>query len=208
MLQTRNLQFSYNNKLEFKFPDINCEENETLLILGNSGSGKTTLLNLIGLLSKPNGGSVVINNIIASELNDKKLLDFRSTYISFIYQKPYFVNSLNVLDNLLLANYLSNKKQNKDKAIEVSKNLGIESILKKQVSELSGGESQRACIARALMNNPKIILADEPTSALDDENCENVMNLLETQAHLYGASLIIVTHDQRLKKRIKSQITL
>jgi putative ABC transport system ATP-binding protein len=125
-----------------------------------------------------------------------------------VFQKPYFVNALNVFENLLLANYLGNNALDKGKAADLAKSLGFEHLLHKKVQELSGGEQQRVCIARALMNNPKVILADEPTSALDDENCEKVADLLEKQSKLIGAALIVVTHDHRLKSRFNNQISL
>ena len=208
MLKTDSLKFSYNNGKTFAFPDISCKAKETLLILGNSGSGKTTLLNLLGLLLQPTSGTLEVNNVITSSLNEKKVTDFRANHIGIVFQKPYFVNALNVSENLVLANYLGNHQLNHTKADDLAKSLGFENLMSKKVQQLSGGEQQRVCIARALMNNPKIILADEPTSALDDENCEKVADLLENQSKLIGAALVIVTHDHRLKSRFPNQITL
>jgi ABC-type lipoprotein export system ATPase subunit len=208
MLQTEALQFSYSKGKTFEFPNVKCQAKESLLILGNSGTGKTTFLNLLGLLLKPSAGILEINEKRISDLNDRDLTIFRAQNVGIVFQKPYFVNALNVRDNLLLANYLSNNSLNRQKAKELAARLGFEEMLDKKVQELSGGEQQRVCIARALMNNPKIILADEPTSALDDENCEKVANLLEKQAEIIGAALIIVTHDHRLKSRFNNQITL
>ena len=208
MLRTHSLEFSYQKNQKFKLPDIECKAKETLLILGNSGSGKTTFLNLIGLLLSPSSGEILVNGINTSNLSLQNLPDFRSKNIGIIFQKPYFVNALNVIDNLLMANYLSNENLDKSKAQSLAKALGFEDLLHKKVQELSGGEQQRVCIARALMNQPKVILADEPTSALDDENCEKVADLLENQAKNINAALIIVTHDHRLKNRFQNQITL
>lgn len=208
MLQTDSLKFSYHKGHTFGFPNISCKAEETLLILGNSGTGKTTFLNLIALLLRPNSGELLINNTETANLSEKQITDFRAQNIGIVFQKPYFVNALNVSENLLLANYLGNKALDKSKAVELAKSLGFEHLLSKKVQELSGGEQQRVCIARALMNTPKVILADEPTSALDDENCEKVADLLEKQSKLIGAALIIVTHDHRLKSRFNNQITL
>ena len=208
MLRTHSLEFSYQKNQKFKFPDIECKAKETLLILGNSGSGKTTFLNLIGLLLSPSSGEILVNGINTSNLALQNLPDFRSKNIGIIFQKPYFVNALNVIDNLLMANYLSNENLDKSKAQTLAKALVFEDLLHKKVQELSGGEQQRVCIARALMNQPKVILADEPTSALDDENCEKVADLLENQAKNINSALIIVTHDHRLKNRFQNQITL
>lgn len=208
MLSTKNLTFSYSLHHKFTFPDLQCDAKQTLLILGNSGSGKTTYLNLLGLLIQPSSGDLTINDKACVSLNSKQIVDFRALNIGLIYQKSYFINSLTVIDNLLLANYLSNKKLNLEKAKSLAKTLGFSEMLSKKVQELSGGEQQRVCIARALMNEPKIILADEPTSALDDTNCENVISLLKNQSEAIGAALVIVTHDQRLKNKFTNQITL
>jgi len=208
MLQTDTLKFSYTNKQVFSFPDIHCKSEETLLILGNSGTGKTTFLNLLALLLNPSEGVLTINNTDTARLNEKSKTDFRAKNVGIVFQKPYFVNALNVSENLVLANYLGNYPMDKLKAEDLAKNLGFDHLMSKKVQELSGGEQQRVCIARALMNNPKVILADEPTSALDDENCQKVADLLEKQSKSIGAALIIVTHDHRLKTRFSNQITL
>jgi ABC-type lipoprotein export system ATPase subunit len=208
MLQTQNLSFSYPNEKKITFPDLACHPNETLLILGDSGSGKSTLLHLLALLINPSTGQIIINKQNTAHLKGKAKVDFRAKNIGIIYQKPYFVNSLNVTDNLLIANYLANNTQNYQKALQLANQLGFENLFKKKVQDLSGGEQQRVCIGRALMNEPKLILADEPTSALDDTNCEKVIQLLTTQAQLAKAALIIVTHDYRLKSRFTKQIQL
>jgi putative ABC transport system ATP-binding protein len=208
MLKTNNLKFSYTEDKIFNFPNINLESSETLLILGNSGSGKSTLLNILGLILKPESGFLAINGIEPYTLNNKEIVEFRAQNIGLVYQKPYFVNSLNALDNLLIANYLCKRPSDKNHAMALAKSLDIQPLLNKNVNSLSGGEQQRISIARALMNTPKLILADEPTSALDDSNCEKVIELLENQAKSIGASLIIVTHDQRLKSKFNHQINL
>ena len=208
MLVCSELSFSYDIKKTFNFPSFSCEKGETLLILGNSGTGKTTLLHLLALLLTPNSGSIKIQEKELAMLTAKDASQMRANHLGIIYQKPHFVNSLNVLDNLLLANYLADKKQSKTKAQSLAQNLGISELLDKKPSLLSGGEQQRVSIARALMNNPDLILADEPTSNLDDENCNKVIELLENQSKNIGAALVIVTHDQRLKDNFKNIITL
>ena len=208
MLACSELSFSYDTKKTFNFPSFSCEKGETLLILGNSGTGKTTLLHLLALLLTPNGGSIKINNNELATLSAKEATKMRANHLGIIYQKPHFVSSLSVLDNLLLANYLADRKESKEQAQKLATNLGIAGLLDKKTSMLSGGEQQRVSIARALMNNPDVILADEPTSNLDDENCEKVIQLLENQSKNIGAALVIVTHDQRLKDNFKNIITL
>lgn len=208
MLECQNLQFSYTEHKKFEFPSFSCKQGETLLILGNSGTGKTTLLHLLALILKPTGGSIAINNQDFTHLSAKQATVLRARHIGIIYQKAHFVDSLNVEENLLLANYLANQSQSKQRATTLAKELGFEDLLRKKTTELSGGEQQRVSIARALMNNPEVVLADEPTSNLDDENCEKVANLLENQSKNVGAALVIVTHDQRLKNRFPNQIVL
>lgn len=208
MLIAQNLSFSYPNGASFQFPDIDATSTEPTLILGNSGKGKTTLLHLMGLLLKPLGGQISIQKTNVSELSVKEAAQFRAENIGIIFQQPHFISSLNVLDNLLIANYLGNKEQQREKAESLAANLGFEHLLNKKINRLSGGEQQRVGIARALMNNPKVVLADEPTSNLDDDNCERVIDLLTKQTEAIGAALIIVTHDGRLKERFEKQVIL
>lgn len=208
MLTCTDLSFSYDSQKSFSFPSFSCEKGEPLLILGKSGTGKTTLLHLLALLLKPTKGSIKINGHELASLTPKEATQMRANHVGIIYQKPHFVSSLNVLDNLLLANYLADQKQSIEQAQKLSDNLGISNLLDKKTNLLSGGEQQRVSIARALMNNPDVILADEPTSNLDDENCDKVILLLENQSKNIGAALVIVTHDQRLKDNFKNIITL
>lgn len=208
VIESKNLTFSYNEHKKFSFPDFSCSAKETLLILGNSGKGKTTLLHLLALLQTPTGGSIKLKGEEISQLSPKNAAKMRAESIGIIYQKSHFVASLSVLDNLLLANYLADKKQSVERATELARSLGFIDHLHKKTTQLSQGEQQRVSIARALMNNPSIILADEPTSSLDDENCEKVIQLLDKQSDKIGAALIIVTHDQRLKDRFSNRVML
>lgn len=208
MLETDSLEFHYGESARFVFPDVRCASGETLLILGNSGSGKTTFLNLMALLLSPAKGEIRINGTATTGLPLSELPGFRARNIGLVFQKPYFVNALNVQDNLLMANYFAGNPPDKARVKHLADSLGFSALLDKRVTELSGGEQQRVGIARALMNSARLILADEPTSALDDLNCGKVADLLESQAKEYGAALVIVTHDQRLKSRFPSQISL
>lgn len=208
MLFVQNLSFNYPKGASFHFPTIEATADEPTLILGNSGKGKTTLLHLMGLLLKPSGGQILIEDTDVGGLSVKDATRFRSENVGIIFQQPHFISSLNVLDNLLIANYLGDKKLQKEKAKSLASELGFEELLDKKINRLSGGEQQRVGIARALMNNPKVVLADEPTSNLDDDNCERVINLLTKQTEAIGAALIIVTHDGRLKERFAKQVAL
>lgn len=208
MISCQNLTFSYSPQKRFTFPDITCADREALLILGQSGRGKTTLLHLMALLLRPEGGSVTIGDKDITPLSVAEAAAVRASQIGIVYQKPHFVSSLSVLENVLLPNYLAQKFQDKDRARALAEQLGFAEHLSKKTHQLSQGEQQRVSIARALMNNPAVILADEPTSSLDDDNCEKVITLLKNQSEQIGASLVVVTHDQRLKDAFTNQIKL
>ncbi len=208
MIQTQNLTFAYSSAKQFSFPDISCANQETLLILGRSGRGKTTLLHLLALLLTPQAGQIRIGNQDISKLSASEAATFRARHVGLIYQRPHFVRSLSVLDNLLLANYLAGKKNDPEKARELAERLGFAEHLSKKTNQLSLGELQRVGIARALMNEPQVILADEPTSSLDDENCYLVVELLKKQSAHLGASLVVVTHDGRLKDIFPNRVEL
>ena len=208
MISTNNLSFSYSPSKQFSFPDITCNEKEALLILGKSGSGKTTFLHLLALLLRPESGEILINNQNLASKSVAEAAAIRAVQIGLIYQKAHFVKSLSVMDNLLLSNYLSNQKQDQERAKNLAEQLGFVEQLSKKTHQLSQGEQQRVSIARALMNNPSVILADEPTSSLDDVNCEKVIALLKAQSEQIGASLIVVTHDQRLKDVFENRVVL
>jgi putative ABC transport system ATP-binding protein len=207
MLQTNNIQFSY-PALHFQFPDIRCKAGDILLVTGSSGKGKTTLLHLLAGLLKPESGNIYIDETDIATLPAGALDKFRGQKTGIIFQQSHFVASLSVMDNLLLAPYLAGIKPNKSRAKELLAQLNIAEQTNKKPSQLSQGQLQRASIARALMNNPVLILADELTSSLDDENCNKVAQLLKEQAGMANAALVIVTHDQRLKQIFQSKIEL
>ncbi|WP_025765090.1 ABC transporter ATP-binding protein [Dyadobacter tibetensis] len=208
MIQTKALKFAYSGTKHFTFPDLYCADEETLLILGESGRGKTTFLHLMALLLQPKSGNIVLDGEHIEALSQASRGALRAEKIGVVYQKAHFVRALNVIDNLLLANYLGNRAQNRSRALYLAESLGFSDHLSKKTSQLSQGEQQRVSIARALMNEPRVILADEPTSSLDDANCRKVMRLLTSQAKDIGASLLVVTHDQRLKDEFPNQIFL
>ncbi|AXG73225.1 ATP-binding cassette domain-containing protein [Flavobacterium arcticum] len=208
MISTRNIQFSYGKETVFNFPDIIAQSGNTLLITGGSGKGKTTLLHLLGGLLKPQSGEILIEETNIATLSDKKLDHFRGKNIGLVLQQAYFVESLSVEENVVLASWLATGKQATEKARQILEQLRLKDQMHKLPSQLSIGQQQRVSIARALINEPKLLLADEPTSSLDDENAFLVADMLSSLAKQYGTALVIVTHDQRLKDRFSNQITL
>ena len=207
MILTKEVEFNYDNQIFFKFQDIDLKSNENLLIIGNSGVGKTTLMHLLAGLLKSNSGSIKLFDQELSQLSSHQLDRFRKNNIGIVFQRPHFVNSLTVKENLQLAQYIANKKDN-NRIDSILKNLNIFDKSNKKTNQLSQGEKQRASIALAIVNSPKLILADEPTSSLDDANCSKVIELLKKQATDFGAQLIVITHDSRVKKHFKNSIEL
>jgi len=208
MIQIANLAFRYAQGPEIKFPDFACEKGSELLILGKSGTGKTTLLHLLGALRKPTEGKVIIGEAEVSQFSRAQLDKFRGKNIGIVFQTSHFVQSLSVIDNLLLVPYFSKSSTDRKFAMQLLDSLNLADKAKKSTSDLSVGEQQRVAIARALMNKPQLLLADEPTSALDDHNATQVLKLLREHAAELNASLVVVTHDNRLKSEISNAITL
>ena len=207
MIKIESLKFSYDGKKYFNFPDINLDSGENLLIIGNSGIGKTTLLHLLAGILKPGSGSISISGLDISKFSDTELDKFRGDNIGIVFQKPHFISSLTINENLKLAQYLSPSKISGD-AKKILESLNIKDKYQQKPNQLSEGEKQRASIALALINYPSLILADEPTSSLDDFNCNNVIKLLKKQAKDHKAQLIVITHDARLKKHFKNNLNL
>lgn len=210
MIEIRNLIKDYKTKkssyralkgISLSFPDV-----QFVSILGPSGCGKTTLLNLIGGLDSISGGDILVDNKSLKTMKEKERDSYRNGKIGFIFQDYFLVPQLSVLDNVkipLQVRGLSDKEAN-DKAMAMLERIGIADLAKKKSNELSGGQTQRAAIARALVTNPGIILADEPTGALDSENSEIVMELLKGESR--KRLVILVTHNEELAKRYSDRI--
>ena len=191
-----------------EFEDLDLHTVSETLLLGQSGSGKTTLLHLLGGLLSPKNGHIEIEGIDIATLSEKELDNYRGQNIGFVFQKPHLIRALSVGENLFLAQYLAGARQDKERIMHVLTSLDIEDKFKSKLNTLSEGQAQRVSIARALINNPKLLLADEPTSALDDINCDKVIHLLVDLAEEYKTCLVIATHDQRLKSVINHQIVI
>lgn len=208
MLKTKNLQHSYDENNKLSFPDFECKKGEHWLLLGQSGCGKTTLLHLLGGMLTAQKGEVSISDTNLKSLSASKLDSFRGKNIGIIFQQSHFVKSLTVGENLVLAQQLAGEKIDKQRIKNLLARLNLGHKFNSKTNSLSQGEQQRVAIARALVNRPKVILADEPTSALDDKNTDEVINLLEEVAQEVEATLLVVTHDARLKAHFSKQIEL
>lgn len=208
MLKITNLKAGYNGNVVVDMPSLAVNSGENCLVLGKSGSGKTTLLYAIAGVLKPIDGEIYLGNTSIKELSNAALDSFRGKNIGIIYQTLHMAEPLSALENITLAQYACGIKQDRVKAEKLLSQMGLASHIHKKPSELSTGQQQRVAIARAAINNPKIILGDEPTAALDDESCDIVMRLLLDTAKISGASLIIATHDARIKKYFSKTIIL
>ena len=201
ILKVENVIKTYENgdKLLYALNDVSFSVNqgEFIAIVGPSGSGKSTLLHIIGGIDKPTDGKVFINGTDVSKLKTDKMTIFRRRNIGLVYQFYNLLPTLNVEDNIVLPLLLDGKKVDKDKLEELIKLLGLEERRKAMPSELSGGEQQRVSIARALINNPSIILADEPTGNLDSKASKEIVDLFKYYNKTYKQTLLIVTHDEK-----------
>ncbi|MBK6623004.1 MAG: ATP-binding cassette domain-containing protein [Saprospirales bacterium] len=208
MLSVQDLQYSYEAGNSLRFPAFSCGKNEHWLLLGQSGKGKTTLLHLLGGLLRIQQGRIRIGETWLNELKRSEMDRFRGQHIGIIFQRSHFVRSLSVDENLALAQSLAGLPIQRDRIRLLLEQLNVGHKARSKPEALSQGEQQRVAIARAIINRPAVILADEPTSALDDENTGEVVRLLEEEAQSVGATLLIVTHDTRLKARFPNQIQL
>jgi ABC-type lipoprotein export system ATPase subunit len=208
MLTIKNLTAGYDGKSVVEIADLALAAGEHCLILGKSGSGKTTMLYALAGVLKPLSGEIILGNTNIAALSGAGLDDFRGKNIGIIYQTLHMAAALSVLENILLVQYAAGVPQDAAKAEKLLTSLGLLDYRHKKPDALSQGQQQRVAIARAAINNPKLILGDEPTSALDDEVCDAVMQLLLDTAKASGASLVIATHDARIKKYFTKTITL
>lgn len=208
LLSVNNLTYQYEDESVISFPDFTCSTKDEMLISGNSGTGKTTLIYLICGLLKMQKGEINFLGESIGDMSSKKMDDFRGKHIGLVFQSARFIASLDVLDNVLAGQYFGQGNVDNEKAMETLESLGISALAKKKPQQLSGGERQRLSIARAVAGSPDLVIADEPTSSLDDENAEAVYELLNTEAKKHNSALIIVTHDDRLKRKISNQVRL
>lgn len=190
--------------------NLQLNQSENIAISGVSGSGKSTLLHLIAGLDMPSEGSVIINNLNIKRLNQNELASMRNKSIGFVYQGHHLLPDFSALENTLMPLIINggNFIKNQNKAIQILKKLGLAHRLNHLPHELSGGERQRVAIARALINKPKLILADEPTGNLDYKNANVVFELFIDLVKEYDATLVLVTHDIKLAKKMQKNYYL
>ena len=188
---------------------ITVNKGEFLLIVGSSGSGKSTLLNMIGLLDRPTSGKILIDGTNTTTLNDGKISSFRNHKLGFIFQFFNLLTDLTVLENIMLPRQIqgTNASASKD-AKELLKIVGLEDQMYKQANKISGGQAQRAAIARGLVNHPTIVLADEPTGNLDSVSAQKIVQLMKSMAKKLGQTFIVVTHDRHQFGDVDRVITI
>jgi len=208
MLRTENLAFTYPKGASFNFPDWKAEQGEQWLVSGISGSGKTTFLHLLAGLIRPHSGKIFINEKSINQMPQSQLDRFRGGNIGMIFQKNYFINSINMKQNLLVTQTLPGFEKDLVYFDELIAELGIDDKQHQRPTTLSQGELQRFSVARALVNKPAILMADEPTSSLDDANCDAFVKLITSVASRYRTILIIATHDARLKRIFNTRYEL
>jgi lipoprotein-releasing system ATP-binding protein len=176
---------------------FSVKKGEFVLVIGSSGSGKSTLLNMIGLLDHPTQGKVMIDGFDTSNLTDNEVSEFRNKKLGFVFQFANLLADLTVLENVLLPSQIQFDSSNiLDKAKMILEQVGLGDQLYKRANKISGGQAQRAAIARGLVNNPTIVLADEPTGNLDSVTAENVVQLMKKMAKELNQTFIVVTHER------------
>lgn len=198
MIKVEKITKSFGDLQVLKGIDLEVPAGKLYSIVGPSGAGKTTLLQIIGTLSNPGSGNVYINGQNISVMNERQLADFRNRHIGFVFQFHYLLPEFSAFENVCIPAYIakSPKKETEQKAREYLDFLGLTHRLNHKPNELSGGERQRVAVARALINNPSVILADEPSGNLDTKNREDLHQLFFTLRDKFNQTLVIVTHDE------------
>lgn len=200
MIEIKGIKKSFGTLEVLKGIDLTINKGEIVSIVGPSGAGKTTLLQIIGTLDRPDAGTVCIDSIDTTQLSQKKLSDFRNRHIGFVFQFHQLLPEFTALENVMIPAYIAgtSTKEARRRAEELLQFMGLSNRASHKPNELSGGEKQRIAVARALMNNPAVILADEPSGSLDSKNKEELHQLFFSLRDQFGQTFVIVTHDEQL----------
>ena len=200
MLSCKQITKRYGSLEVLKGVDLQIEKGEIVSLVGSSGAGKSTLLHILGTLDEADGGQVWLNNVEVNQLKGNQLAAFRNKHIGFVFQFHHLLPEFTALENVCIPGWLGNrkKKEVEERAKELLKMLGLESRMENKPSELSGGEQQRVAVARALINNPDIIMADEPTGNLDSMHARELHQLFFDLRKQFNQTFLIVTHNEEL----------
>ncbi len=200
MIEINDIKKSFGSLQVLKGIDLRIEKGEIVSIVGPSGAGKTTLLQIIGTLDKPDSGTIKIDGIDISSLSAGKLADFRNRHIGFVFQFHRLLPEFTAIENIMIPAYIggANKSEAKKRAKELLEFMALTDRAEHKPAELSGGEKQRVAVARALINNPAVILADEPSGSLDSKNKAELHQLFFDLRDKFGQTFVIVTHDESL----------
>lgn len=200
MIDIKGITKSFGSLQVLKGIDLHIDKGEVVSIVGPSGAGKTTLLQIIGTLDKPDSGSIMVDGIDVSSLSTKKLSDFRNQHLGFVFQFHQLLPEFTALENIMIPAFIAGKsrKEAKERAEELLAFMGLSDRASHKPAELSGGEKQRVAVARALINNPAVILADEPSGSLDTKNKAELHQLFFDLRDKFGQTFVIVTHDEGL----------
>ena len=200
MITTQGITKSFGSLQVLKGIDLHIDRGEVVSIVGPSGAGKTTLLQIIGTLDRPDSGSVCVDSVDTTSLSQKALSDFRNRHLGFVFQFHQLVPEFTAIENIMIPAYIAgtSQRQAKDRAKELLDFMGLGDRATHKPAELSGGEKQRVAVARALVNNPAIILADEPSGSLDTQNKQELHQLFFDLRDKFGQTFVIVTHDEQL----------
>lgn len=210
MIQLNNITKLYGSLEVLKGIDLHVKAQEIVSIVGPSGAGKTTLLQMMGTLDKPNGGQVVINGVEVSAMKERQLAAFRNEQIGFVFQFHQLLPEFTALENVMIPGMIrgDSRQKLKKRALELLDFMGLGERSTHKPNELSGGEKQRVAVARALINNPSVILADEPSGSLDSKNKEELHELFFKLRDEMHQTFVIVTHDENLAKLTDRSIHL
>ncbi len=202
MIDTKGITKSFGSLQVLKGIDLHIDKGEVVSIVGPSGAGKTTLLQIIGTLDRPDSGSVCVDSIDTTTLSQKQLSDFRNRHIGFVFQFHQLLPEFTAIENIMIPAYIAGtpNKAARQRAEELLGFMGLSDRATHKPSELSGGEKQRVAVARALVNNPAVILADEPSGSLDSKNKAELHQLFFDLRDRFGQTFVIVTHDEQLAR--------